>query len=223
MLPILVADDHSVVREGIKRILWRALPEVDIGEAASGPEVLRRLNECCWRLLLLDLSLPGRHGLEIIPEIRRVAPAMPILVFSMYPEDAFGLRLFKLGAAGYLPKESLPNELVTAIHKVLEGGRYLSPRLAEHLAVTIDTTRDAPLHERLSDREFQVLRLIALGGTPTSIGQQLGLSDSTITTFRRNILRKLGLHANDELVRYAITHQLVAPTEAEHPSGARLG
>jgi two-component system invasion response regulator UvrY len=213
-MKILIADDHAVVRSGIKQILADAFKRAAFSEATTGQEVL----ECVWRenldAVVLDLTMPGRGGLEILKEIKRTRPNLPVLVLSMHPEDQFALRLLKAGASGYMTKESAPELLVLAMRKVMGGGRYVSPLLAEKMAEFLGTDVQKLPHERLSDREFLVLRLIAAGKPVSAIARELSLSVKTVSTYRSRLLLKMGLHNSAELLHYAFQHQLV-----EHRSG----
>jgi len=208
-MKILIADDHAVVRSGIKQILADAFKRAAFSEAATGQEVL----ECVWRenwdAVVLDLSMPGRGGIEILKEIKRSRPNLPVLVLSMHPEDQFALRLLKAGASGYMTKESAPDELVHAMRKAMAGGRYVSPMLAEKIAEFLGTDLQKLPHERLSDREFMVLRLIASGKPVSAIARELSLSVKTVSTYRSRLLVKMGLHNSAELFHYAFQHQLV--------------
>jgi len=206
---ILIADDHAVVRRGLKQILAAEFKQAHFGEAANASEALDRLRKENWDAVVLDITMPGRSGLEALKEIREEKPKLPVLVLSMHPEDQFAVRVLKSGASGYMTKESAPEELVGAIKKVLAGGRYVSPSLAEKMAsyLAIDTPK-AP-HERLSDREFVVLRMIASGKTVSQIAEELSLSVKTVSTYRTRILEKTGMTSNAELTHYAIKNQLV--------------
>src|SRR5438105_4766918 len=179
---ILIADDHAVGRHGLKQILADEFKRAEFGEARNGQEVLNRVWKERWDVIVLDITMPGRSGLEVLKEIKKSKPKLPVLMLSMHPEDQFAVRLLKIGAAGYMTKESAPNELVGAVKKVIAGGRYVSPALAEKMASYLAIDVQTPPHERLSDREFLVLRLIASGKTPTAIAKELGLSVKTIST-----------------------------------------
>src|SRR2546429_536868 len=206
---ILIADDHAVVRRGLKQILADEFKQAQFGEAANAREALDRLRKENWDAVVLDITMPGRSGLEALKEIREEKPKLPVLVLSMHPEDQFAVRVLKSGASGYMTKESAPEELVGAIKKVLAGGRYVSAVLAEKMAsyLAIDTPK--PPHERLSDREFVVLRMIASGKTVSQIAEELSLSVKTVSTYRTRILEKTGMMSNAELTHYAIKNQLV--------------
>ena len=209
MIRALIADDHAVVRQGLRQILLETSDMVVTGEAANGPEALERARAGGYDVIVLDITMPGRSGFEVLKELRLEDPALPVLVLSMHSEEQFAVRLLKAGASGYLNKESAPEELVKAIRKVVSGGRYVSPRLAEKLAFEIDSGSDKLLHETLSDREFQVMRMMASGQTVKEIAAELALSVKTISTYRARILDKMNLHTNAELIHYAIQNQLI--------------
>jgi len=209
MIRALIADDHAVVRQGLRQILQETSDMRVTGEAATGPEALDRARADSYDVVVLDITMPGRSGFEVLKELRIEQPELPVLVLSMHAEEQFAVRLLKAGAAGYLNKESAPEELVKAIRKVVTGGRYVSPTLAEKLAFEIDAGSDKLAHETLSDREFQVMRMMASGKTVKEIAAELSLSVKTISTYRARILAKMNLHTNAELIHYAITNQLV--------------
>jgi len=206
---ILIADDHAVVREGVKRLLAAVDNGLVVGEASNGQELLAKSAAETWDVVLLDISMPGRNGLDVLRQLKSTCPLLPILVFSMHPEQQYAMRAFKSGAAGYLTKESIPEELVTAIHKVMQGGRYVSPAMAAYLVDEVARPTDAPPHSYLSDRELQVLCLLASGKTVTQIAAELSLSVKTVSTHRSRMLEKMRLKTNAELIRYAIWHQLI--------------
>jgi DNA-binding NarL/FixJ family response regulator len=206
---VLIADDHAVVRQGLRHIL-AAIPELnEIAETSDGEETLSRVRAEPWDVLVLDMSMPGRGGLDILKEVRRERPATRVLVLSMHPEDQFAVRLLKAGAAGYLNKESAPDQLVSAVRKIISGGKYVSPTLAERLAFDLDHDGDRPAHEVLSDREFQVLQMLAQGQSVAEIAAVLMLSPKTVSTYRARLLDKLSLKSNAELIHYAIQNQLI--------------
>lgn len=211
----LLGDDHTVVRRGLKQILSAEFKNAVFGEAGNAPETLALVGKETWDLLILDITMPGRSGLDVLREIRKRRPKLPVLVLSIHPENQFAVRVLKLGAAGYMTKESAAEELVAAVTKVLAGGRYVSKQLAETLATSLsgDTARSA--QELLSDREFQVLRLIAQGKIASQIADELSLSIKTISTYRSRILGKMGLRNNAQLMHYAMQHQLVEVMPAE--------
>jgi len=209
VIRVLVADDHAILRRGLKEILARELPGIESGEAKDAQEVLAQVRSHKWDLVILDVSMPGRSGLDVLRDLKREQPKLPVLVLSMHPECQYGNRVLKAGAAGYMNKESAPEELVKAIRKVLAGGRYVSPALAEKLAFDLseDTTR--PPHERLSDREMEVLRMIASGKTVSQVAEDLHLSVATVSTYRARLLEKMGMATNAELMRYALDNRLI--------------
>ena len=208
-LKILIADDHAVVRLGVKQIVLSAFPMAEVGEAANGQAVLEQVRASPWDVLILDLSMPVRSGLEIVSELRVSAPQVRILVLTVHAEEQFALRLLKRGVSGYLTKERAPEELVQAICKLLAGGRYVSTVLAERIALSLDTSVNKLPHEMLSDREFQVMRMIASGMSVAEIAAALSLHVRTVGTFRRHILRKLNLKSTQEIAYYAIRGGLV--------------
>jgi two-component system invasion response regulator UvrY len=206
---ILIADDHAVVRQGLKQILAEEFQHAEFGEASNVHEAIEKVWREPWDVVVLDITMPGRSGLEVLKEIKKSRPKLPVLMLSMHPEDQFAVRLLKIGASGYMTKESAPNELVGAVKKVVAGGRYVSPALAEKMAAYLAIDVQTAPHERLSDREFLVLRLIASGKTPTTIARELGLSVKTISTYRMRILEKMSMANNAELTHYAIQNNLL--------------
>jgi len=210
MIRILIGDDHIVVRRGLQQILSDEPDMSVVGEAHNAQEVLALVRKQHWDLVVLDISMPGRSGLDIIEELKHERPKLPVLILSMYPEDRYAVRALRVGAAGYLTKESAPEELVKAIRKVVSGGRYVSPPLAEKLACALSTDTGRPLHETLSNRELQVLCMIGSGKSVGAIAAELSLSVKTISTYRARILEKMTLKNNAELIRYALQNRLVA-------------
>jgi DNA-binding NarL/FixJ family response regulator len=209
MIRILLADDHAIVREGLKEILVRDFEKVVCGEAGNAQQVLELVRKQKWDLLILDISMPGRSGLDILGDLKKLTPRLPVLVLSMHPEDQLGKRVLKAGASGYMNKQSAPEELIAAVRKVLAGRLYVSPALAERLASDLHENAVRPLHEALSNREFEVLRMIAMGKTVTEIAQELHLSVSTVSTHRARILQKMNMKTTSELIRYALRNHLV--------------
>ena len=210
MKRILIVDDHEVVRDGVKRIFDEQEPGMAVfGEASNGPEALRLVREEAWDVVVLDLTLDDRSGLEVLKELKQIRPKIPVLILSMHSEEQYARRAFKAGAAGYTTKDSPRAELVKAVNRVIEGGRYVSPAMAEKLIVDIERGSDKPVHETLSDREFQVMRMMASGQTVKEIAAELALSVKTISTYRARILDKMNLHTNAELIHYAIQNQLI--------------
>jgi two-component system invasion response regulator UvrY len=209
MIRIFIADDHAVVREGLKHILSE-MPDVFVaGEAINGQEVLEKVGSEDYDLILLDIAMPGRDGLEILKDLKLQKPKLPVLILSMFPEEQYALRALKSGASGYLTKDSIPDELIKAVRKILKGGKYISSSFSEKLLFSFDNDAEKPIHETLSDREYQVLRMIASGKTLQGIADELSLSVKTISTYRSRILEKMGMKNNAELTHYAIKHHLV--------------
>ncbi len=206
---VLIADDHAVVRRGLKEIIAETPDMVVAGEAASGEEVLERLKEGEYDLLVLDITMPGRNGLDILKELKTEWPDLPVLILSIHPEEQYAVRALKSGASGYLTKESAPEELITALRKVSEGRKYISASLAERLLRTSAADQKKPLHERLSNREYQVMCLIASGKTVKEIAEELSLSVKTISTYRNRILEKMNMKNNAEIIHYALKYRLV--------------
>ena len=204
---ILIVDDHAMVREGLKRILLDEFKDAEFGEAANATEALAQLWKKPWELVLLDVSMHGRTGLDVLKEIRTSASSVPVLVLSAHPEEQYAVRVLKAGAAGYLVKGSAPQELCRAARRVLSGGKYITPSLAEQLAAQVQAS-DRPAHESLSNREYQVMLLIAEGKAPKEIGDELSLSVKTVGTYRTRILEKLHLRNNAELMRYVLERDL---------------
>jgi len=209
MIRVLIADDHAVVRQGLIQILGDTPEMVVAGVATTGQEVLDQVRAATWDVVVLDISLPDRSGLDVLKELRAERPALPILVLSMYSEDQYARRVLKAGAAGYVTKDTAADELVRAIRKVVSGGRYVSPSLAEKLALEIGTDASRLPHETLSDREFQVLKLLAAGKSVKEIAAELSLSVKTISTYRVRMLEKMHLRTTAELMHYALQNHLI--------------
>jgi DNA-binding NarL/FixJ family response regulator len=209
MTSVLIVDDHEIVRRGLRQILQDEFPEVKVGEAGDARQAVEVFHRESWDLVLLDINMPGRCGLELLEDFKKARPAVPIVVLSAFPEAEFALRSLKRGACAYVNKQSASDELMAAIRKGLAGGRYVTPGLAEKLAASLaGEAPDAP-HETLSDRELQVLRLIAVGRSIKEIAAELSLSEKTVGTYRTRISEKMGLSTNVELARYALQHKLV--------------
>lgn len=208
-MKILIVDDHAVVRQGIKQILSEMDEDCQIGEAANGGDAIRLLRQNAWDMVLLDIGLPGKNGIEVLKQIKAEWKRLPVLMLSMYSEDQYALRAIRGGASGYMTKEMAPDELLNAIDKVRRGGRFISPEVAEKLVFELDEQSEELPHLSLSDREFEVLRMIASGHTVSEIGDSLSLSVKTISTYRARILEKMKMKHNAELTHYAIKHQLV--------------
>jgi len=207
---LLIGDDHAVVRKGMKQILAETRDIVVADEAGNGREVLEKVRKNDFDMVLLDISMPGRDGLEVLKELKSLRPKLPVLMLSMYPEEQYAVRSLRSGASGYLTKDSAPDELISAIRKVSSGGKYVSASLAEKLAHKLGADVEKPLHEALSDREYQVMCMIASGKTVKEIGEELSLSVKTVSTYRSRILNKMHLKGNAELTRYAIDNKLVS-------------
>jgi DNA-binding NarL/FixJ family response regulator len=209
MIKILIADDHAIVREGLKQILSESADLSVVDEAGTGQEVLDKISKNDLDLVILDIAMPGRGGLDILKEIKTQKPRLAVLMLSMYPEEQYAVRVLKSGASGYLTKESAPGELVRAIRQISQGKKYISPSLAEKLAVDLEIGPGKPSHETLSDREYQVMCMIASGNTLKEIADGLSLSIKTISTYRSRILEKMNMKTNAELTHYAIKNNLV--------------
>jgi two-component system invasion response regulator UvrY len=206
---VLIADDHAIFRRGLRETLSDAFPKVTFGEASTAQETLEYVRTHDWQIVILGISPPGKSGLDILDDLKRLRPNLPILLLSMHPEEQSARRALKAGAAGYLTKESVPEELKAAVRRVLAGGRYVSASLAEKLALDLRKGADTPIHELLSDREFQVLRMIAMGKTVKEIASEINLSAKTVSTYRARILEKTGMKTTVELIRYALQTRLV--------------
>lgn len=209
VIKVLIADDHAILRRGLKEILLREMEVVTCGEAEDAQQVMTKVQNQVWDLVILDISMPGRSGLDLLADLKRMHPKLPVLVLSMHAEDQYGKRVLKAGASGYMNKESAPEELIKAIQKVLNGGRYVSPALAEKLALALHTDDRRPIHETLSSREFEILRMIASGKTVTQIASELHLSATTVSTYRTRVLGKMNMATTAELIRYALQSHLI--------------
>ena len=208
MVRILIGDDHAIVRRGLKQIVEES-SEMTVDEAKNGQEVLEKTRTIDYDILVLDISLPDRSGLDILKHLKNVKPDLPILILSIHPEEQYAVRVLRAGAAGYLSKDSASDELMAAIHKVSKGGKYVTASLAEKLAFDLEKTTKTALHETLSDREFQVMCMIASGKTVKEIADEMSLSVKTISTYRTRILDKMGMKNNAQITHYAIKNQLV--------------
>jgi DNA-binding NarL/FixJ family response regulator len=209
MIKVLIADDHTIVREGLKQILSETQDIKVLGEANNGSEIFPEIEEKDFDVLVLDITMPGRSGLDVLKQVKAIQPQLHILVLSMHPEDQYAIRVLRAGASGYLTKESASEQLISAIRKVAEGRKYISPTLAEKLASELNEGVEKPPHERLSDREYQVMCLLASGKTVKEISEELLLSVKTISTYRQRILQKMKLKNNAELSIYAIKQCLI--------------
>ena len=209
MIRILIADDHAIVRAGLKQFIAGEKDMVVSSEAADGMETLACVRKGDCDVVLLDISMPGKNGIDTLRQLKRSRPDLPVLILSAYSEQQFAVSLLRAGANGYISKESAPQELTTAVRKVACGGRYVSPSLAEVLAADLSRDSEKPAHETLSDREYRVMWLLASGRQISEIAKELQRSPSTVSTHRTRVLRKLGLANNAELVQYCVTHQLI--------------
>jgi DNA-binding NarL/FixJ family response regulator len=209
MIRVLIADDHAILRRGLCEILLREFEGGKCGEAETAEQVLSQVQTLHWDLVLLDVSMPGRSGVDVIADLKRSRPHLPVLVLSMHPEDQYAKRALKAGASGYITKDTAPEEFLRAVRKVLSGGRYVSAALAEKLALDLQLEPVRPLHETLSNRELEVVRMIASGKTVSQIAEQLHLSATTISTYRARIIEKLHVTTTAELMSYALRNHLV--------------
>jgi two-component system, NarL family, invasion response regulator UvrY len=209
MIKILIADDHAIVREGLKQIVADTSDMIVTAEASDGHEVLALLSKNNYDVVVLDMAMPGLTGLDILKQIKRETPKLPVLILSVHPEEQYAVRALKAGASGYLTKERAPDELITAIRKVSMGGKYITSSLAEKLAFELEVDTKKPPHKTLSDREFQVMCMIAKGRTIKNIAEELFLSPKTVSTYRSRILEKMKMKSNEELTHYAINNHLI--------------
>ena len=209
MIKIFVADDHAIVRRGLKQIISETHDMLVAAEAERGDDLLSQVFQEHFDLVLLDISMPGTSGLEVLKQLKRKRPRLPVLMLSIYPEEQYAMRALKAGASGYLTKESAPEELIAAIRKISKGGKYVSPSLAEKIISQLDTNEGKPLHAMLSNREYQVMCMFASGKKVKDIADVLALSIQTISTYRTRILDKMKLNGIGDLIRYAVKHRLV--------------
>jgi DNA-binding NarL/FixJ family response regulator len=209
MIRVMIVDDHAVVRRGLKQILSEEPDMVTVGEGSNAAELMELLRQHSCDVLVLDISMPGRSGLDVLGELKQTRRDLRVLVLSIHPVDQFAMRVLRAGAAGYLTKETAPEELIGAIRKVHAGGRYISGELAEVLAAEVAEDQDRPRHATLSDREYEVFRLLASGRTVSEIGTELCLSVKTVSTYRARVLEKMGMQTNAQLMHYALTHGLM--------------
>jgi two-component system, NarL family, invasion response regulator UvrY len=208
-MQILLVDDHELIRAGLKQVLQAGLGKLTIGEAANAAEAMTLVQRQTWNLAITDITLPGRSGLDLLTEFKNLRPEMPVLVLSVLSEDEIALRVLKSGASGFVHKETSGDELVKAVRKVLAGGKYISPTLAEKLAMQIGNPATDEPHKKLSDREYLVMTMLASGKTLTQIAKILSLSIKTISTYRSRILDKMRMETNAEITRYALKHGIV--------------
>lgn len=208
-IKILIADDHAIVREGLKQIVAEEKDIVVAGEAENAGKLMELLAKEKWSLVVLDINMPGKSGLEALKDIKILYPDLPVLILSMFSEDQYGIRALKAGASGYLKKVSAPTELVTAIRKIVSGGKYINPSLAEKLAEKFGETKKELPHEKLSDREFQIMCNIAMGKSAEEMSKELSISINTVYTYRNRILEKMSMKSNVELTQYVLSNKLV--------------
>jgi two-component system invasion response regulator UvrY len=206
---ILIADDHAIVRRGLREILLDEYPSSLIEDASDAEELLKKVFGEQWDLVISDVSMPGRSGLDALKQIKQAFPKLPVLIMSIYSEDQYAVRAFRAGASGYFTKNSIHEELIKAIESVRKGRKYITPAVAEKLAEAIPIDNTAQPHQLLSDREFEVFKLLASGKTVSEIASQISLSTNTVSTYRSRILEKMNLHSNNELMRYALEEKLL--------------
>jgi DNA-binding NarL/FixJ family response regulator len=209
MIRIIIADDHAVVREGLKKILLEEYPSAWIKEVPNSEELIRNAATAEWDIVICDLSMPGRSGLDALHQLKQLFPKLPVLILSVYPEEQYAVRVIKAGAAGYLSKNVAPKELVGAVQRLLLGRMFISPSIAEQLALGMLNDSDKALHEMLSDREFDVLKLISAGKAVSEIAELLSLSITTVSTYRARIMKKMHMKTNAELTRYSLENNLI--------------
>lgn len=209
MIKILIADDHTIVRRGLKQILLEGFPTAQVGEVPDAEELIKKVIAETWDVVISDLSMPGRSGLDALQQIKQIQPKLPVLILSIHPEDQYAIRALKAGAAGYLSKDLAPDELVIAVQKVMLGKKYITASIAEKLATLIEHDADKPMHEILSDREFSVLKFLAAGKSISEIAEMLFLSITTVSTYRSRIMHKMNLKNNSDLTMYAIENKLI--------------
>lgn len=208
-MKVIIADDHSIVRKGLKQILLEEYPFAEVSEASNAEELIKTTMSGTWDVVITDLSMPGRSGLDALRQIREAFPKLPVLVLSMHPEDQYAIRVLKAGASGYLNKDTAQDELIQAMRKVLVGKKYISAKVAEQMADVIEGNTDSALHESLSDREFDVLKMLAGGKSVSEIAVSLSLSSTTVSTYRARILEKMKMKSNADLTRYALENKLI--------------
>jgi two-component system, NarL family, invasion response regulator UvrY len=204
MIRILIADDHAIVRKGLKHLLLEEYPSALIEEVTDAESLILKSVNSEWDVVICDLSMPGRSGLDALSQIKQASPKLPVLIISMHPEDQYALRVLKAGASGYIGKDTVHNDLIRAVQTVLLGKKFITPSVAEKLANALNTDNDKSLHEKLSDREFEVFRLLAAGMQVSEIATKLSLSVTTVSTYRSRVLEKLGMKSNADLTRYAL-------------------
>jgi len=209
MYNVLIVDDHAIVRRGLKQIMESQDSRWRVAEASDGAEAMQQVRSGYWDVVVLDISMPGKNGLDVLKQLKKERPSLPVLMLSIHPEDHYAVRMIKAGASGYLTKDAAPDRLVEAVNAVREGRRYITPSLAEKLAIELGAGHELPPHQLLSDREYQIFRLIASGNTVSDVARILSLSVKTVSTHRMRILRKMQLKNNAEITHYAMKYTLV--------------
>jgi two-component system, NarL family, invasion response regulator UvrY len=209
MLKILIADDHAIVRKGLKQVILEEYPSAFIEEVADAEELLKKVIGSDWNIVICDMNMPGRSGLDALGQIKQASPQLPVLIMSMYPEDQYALRVLKAGASGYLGKDSIHDDIIKAIQTLQLGKKFITPSIAEKLASTLGQDTSLQSHETLSDREFDVFKLLASGKSVSEIAVQLSLSATTVSTYRSRIMEKMGIQSNAGLTRYALEKNLI--------------
>jgi two-component system invasion response regulator UvrY len=209
MIRLLIADDHAIVRKGLKQLLQEEYPSVVVEEAGDAEGLIKKAITGEWDVVICDMNMPGRSGLDALKQIKQISPKLPVLIMSMYPAEQYAIRVLKAGASGYLSKDSIHDELIKAVQTVLRGKKFITPSIAEKLLDVFDTDNEQPSHGSLSDREFDVFKLLAAGRTITEIADQLSISPTTVSTYRFRILEKMDMKTNAELTRYALENKLI--------------
>jgi two-component system invasion response regulator UvrY len=209
MIRILIADDHAIVRKGLKLLLQEEYPSAVVEEAGDAEGLIKKVITGEWDVVICDMNMPGRSGLDALKQIKQISPKLPVLIMSMYPAEQYAIRVLKAGASGYLSKDSIHDELINAVQTVLRGKKFITPLIAEKLLEAFDTDSDRSLHELLSDREFDVFKLLASGKTISEIADQLSISATTVSTYRSRILEKMSMRTNAELTRYSLENNLL--------------
>jgi two-component system, NarL family, invasion response regulator UvrY len=209
MFRVLIADDHTVVRRGLRQILLEGFPSAHVEEVADAEELIKKIIQSSWDLVISDLSMPGRSGLEALQQIKQIQPKLPVLILSIHPEEQYAVRVLRAGASGYLSKDMAPDELVVAVQKVMLGKKYITDSIAEKLASVLDHDSSRALHESLSDREFTVLKLLAGGKSVSEIAESMFLSVTTVSTYRTRLMNKMNMKSNADLTLYAIENKLL--------------
>ena len=208
-MKILIADDHAVVREGLKLILTGMSGKLEIDGASNGPEVIDKITDTDYDIVILDISMPGKSGVEVLKEVKSIKPKLPVLMLSVYPEGQYAMRVLKAGASGYITKDSAPQELISAVEKICSGHKYITPELAEKLAAGYSKDSEKLPHESLSDREFEVFKKLAQGKTINEIAEELILSDKTVSTYKARIYEKMNINSRSEITMYAVKNGLI--------------